>query len=391
MVDLTDIRELENEFSNLSIVAGNASKALDRAIELQDRVSKIISEIDAEIRAYENEGWKEIFPEIDEQFLTAASEILYNEIEEAARITEEYDDEFFLSKLRLAAFTPGVISITPMGRGQFYVGIHMNEVAGSLSDYIKGVESAREITGAKETHALSSHFWAEKLYAVARQGKKLPERILEKDENGKTRKRRKSAKDHAKDLTHKYWEIMATRLTESGKIAPFWEFLDQGNIPIAGAKGGTPYPMYSPTNFVEKAREKIHEYLTGVGVGADIRYEWGGIEDPRTIKSIENLKKYVERAQKLLDKIEVYIEQVLVLDEDDPAEALQELADALGRDIAELDEKKLLDIAYAIRTHGIDSLNFTAAGRYEVTASGGKRHRIYESVIRRVAATLGYY
>jgi hypothetical protein len=100
----------------------------------------------------------------------------------------------------------------------------------------------------------ASQFWMEKIYKPAREGKAIPQ------------KRKKSelppsleASGHllqpkvATSPKEKYDKIIKERLSYfSEKQAPFWEILDKGNTTIKGGEG-TPYPIFGPTEFVDKA------------------------------------------------------------------------------------------------------------------------------------------
>jgi plastocyanin len=223
-----------------------------------------------------------------------ASNLLWKEMKEATKINKEFDHTFFTSRLRQVAYDARTIKIIPLKSGKMKVILNLDAVAGSLSDYGSAVRRVREEvkkfskqftplgrTFAPDTpNVEKSHFWEEKFYKAAREGKVA---IV---------KRKGKVVDKTDAFRKKYWETMHKRMDYSGKIAPFWEILDKGSYAMAskGRAGfGTAYPLNDRTDFTSKAVADIQAfYENQTVVGQTQKKAFNAVEAKAELKSVEN-------------------------------------------------------------------------------------------------------
>ena len=252
--------------------------------------------------------------------LKEAPKILYQEMLSAARINTEFNHEFFLSRLRSAAYNPQTFTIIETKGGKLKVKINLNQTAGSLSDYGQAVRAVRSaikkyVSGLESfkgippeaPYDVKAHFWEEKFYKSAREGgvaiifgtrmvkRKSKQATFLPEDNSKRITINKTAA-----FAKKYWETMHRRMEASGKIAPFWEILDKGT-PAMTAKGSGRwavggYPKNEATNFVEKAAMRIAEvYQTGVVKASTTKDAFDMKNAEATMTSIENDVKVMKK------------------------------------------------------------------------------------------------
>lgn len=220
-----------------------------------------------------------------------APKILMTEIRRAAEVNTEFNRPFFLDKLKEAVYNPETITIVPSEYfyGQLSVLINLNLTAGTLHDYAQGIMKVREELGTRSAEAIASHFWAEKFYGAAREGKK----VTVKRGRGKERK----DVDQTSKFAWKYWESIRKRIEYSGKVAPFWEILNNGTTPLDSDRGGTAYPINVPTNFVERAEDAIRQFYSNI-VMTD---QESGITDleaiERLLADLEGAINYIRELQ----------------------------------------------------------------------------------------------
>lgn len=184
-------------------------------------------------------------------------EILKEEIRAATIINKEFAQSIFLDRLLGVAGFSGLYWMVSTGPQMTNVIILMDEVAGNLEEYARAVTAVRAKNlenreGVPKAFAsflaspsMRSHFWAEKFYGVAVEGKPL------KTSKGKERP------DKAEKYRQKYFNTIESRLALCESPAPFWELLDKGVLKMSSDIGGVPYPVAIPTNFVNKAIARI--------------------------------------------------------------------------------------------------------------------------------------
>jgi len=299
-------------------------------------------------------------------------------MEGATKINKEYDHPFFLKRLRIVADNPDLIKITKTPySGSAVVEIRMNEVAGSLEEYAQGVKKAREHFGVREYHGKTSWFWEEKYYGQAREARPLPQ-IRNKP--------RKNLQDKREALINKYWETMQFRMDSVGKIAPFWELLDQGAMPMSSDRGGRPYPEGVRTDFIYKARREIELWVDGKRSYHDYDYEEEVLEADTIRKNIANTEFELRRYEKEQEKLSKLLEDVQLVEID--TEIYDDISQRIDKNIDRVDKNKLNSLEIALRTGNFANIRVTKEGRVELTRPGGKRYRVG---IRRAARILGGY
>ena len=256
-------------------------------------INRIISDLNEEARLtiIKQDAVKNLDPKLlasEEAFQRTwlkANTILRKNAVQAAMSTDEYNDEFFISRLEEATSDEACISYNVTG-DSINVIIDLNVTAGSLEDYIDAVEAWRsEHYGdkARPSPDLASRMWAEKIYGVDREGKSV------------LRWNKKHTKSHdvTANFEGKYWQTMEERLEMSGKIAPFWQLLNDGNT---GGGEGTPYPAQEPTYFVEKSEAETSLFYNNTYISLITKLE-------------TQINKFLVTFQKQLDKISIVIDK----------------------------------------------------------------------------------
>lgn len=105
--------------------------------------------------------------------------------------------------------------------------------------------------------SLSARFWRAKYYAAGREGKKIQELRVTKRKT-KTQKRETKVIDVTQKYVKGYKKAMRDRMSRlASGFAPYWQFVDQGNVELAGED--SPYPMYGPTHFVDMTERALLE------------------------------------------------------------------------------------------------------------------------------------
>jgi len=365
------IKEIRKEISRLEkdmIEAGNKVTTIERTYT-ESRV--VIPEQDVMGRG-ERENNAELY--------LKASKILMKHIEKAVKTNKEYDHPFFLRRLKIVVNNPDLIYITKLSKDHFSkVEIRMNEVAGSLEEYAQGIIKAREHFKVRDFHMKSDWFWEEKYYGQAREGRPLPE----------TReKHRKSwnLQDKREGLINRYWETMQHRMDSVGRVAPFWELLDQGSIPMSSDRGGTPYPKGERTSFVRNAIWEIEDWINGKKHYTEQTYDEEVYERDIIQGNISNTEFELKRYEKEQEKLSKLLEEVQLVEID--TEIYDDISKRIDNNIDRVDKNKLNSLEIALRTGNFANIRVTKEGRVELTRPGGKRYRVG---IRRAARILGGY
>ena len=302
-----------------------------------------------------------------EKTIAEAPKILWREAKLAVKINTEFNNEIFLRPLKTAIDNSQTYTIIPFKNGTIKVKFNLNETAGSLSDYGNAIKKIRETLGTKSGAEIASHFWSEKFYGAAREGKPA----LVKRGKGKDRK----TVDQSGKFARKYWNTMRQRMSVAGKLAPWWQILDKGEMPIPSAhrKGGegTAYPSNSTTEFTNKAQLAIKEfYLNQISkVKTTTKIDTTTIdklmvEIKEAIKYIDSIirdinKKALDPSAELLTRVEKYMDRV--------------------------NETKLERLLLALKSKDFTNIRVTAAGRIEMTKPGEERYRPY------ISSMLEYY
>jgi len=301
-----------------------------------------------------------------EKTLVEAPKILWEQIRLAVKKNPEFDNPFFTKRLHDAAFNPSTFTLVQFKNGNIKVKLNLNETFGSLSDYGNAIKKVREELGTRSSADIASHFWSEKYYGAAREGK--PAMV--------TRGRGKNRKqvDQSAKFTWKYWNTIRKRMSYAGKIAPFWEILDKGTMPIPNAhrKGGegTAYPTNGATDFTGKTQIAIQKF-----------YQSQTSKD-KTVSKIDTTT-----LTKLMLEVKESIAFITGLIRELNQKALDPGIEVLTRFEKEerVSETKLAKLIDALRSKDFTNIRVTAAGRIEMTKPGGERYRPY------ISSMLEYY
>jgi hypothetical protein len=254
-------------FEELSDITTEMNRIVNLDADAKTRLSKV-SELREIAQTRLDKQWEEYDKLVSEGEATPPAEaalteatnkanmILLEKMEEAIVRNQEFSVGYFLDRLTAVCLNPESISIIPVSDTEIAVTINLNETAGTLSDYADGINAVRDRlnsnkkSGLVTSREMASHFWREKFYG-ARMGGKIVRRKWNKSTKSY------DERDVTDEQRAKYWDTILARLDASGKIAPFWEILDQGTVPLASDDGGTPYPKNIRTNFTGKAIQAI--------------------------------------------------------------------------------------------------------------------------------------
>ena len=233
--------------------------------------------------------------------------VLKKNAAEAIKETVEFDLNVFRNPLYEAIENDETYIFKQSG-SSVSVKIDLDKTAGTLKDYAAGVASARKNTSMTMDAKSASRFWALFIYGSEREGKKFYTTYGA----GGPRERKY---DRTPRLQKLYKEIIRHRILNSnGKLAPWWKILNNGTgVTLKSNRGGTPWPNYGPTNFVETSEKEIRKYyqelydntLTNLN-----SYIYSELYDAR--KYLDELRTELDRLLKLdLAKIEVAKQYVL--------------------------------------------------------------------------------
>ena len=269
------------------------------------------------------------------------TEVLINNALLAIENTKEFDLPDFKQRLVEAIKDSRTITFTGTS-WDIIVNINLDVTAGTLDDYIAGVELARKSLGLGSTRGkihratgeeLASRIWKEKIYGAGREGKSVI-------------KNRKRLGDI--DLSSKYAEQYALtiqeRLNSFSTTAPWWYIVNYGTPDTGGV--GFPYPAFSGQRFVENSIQDIKN--------AYYRYRNAFRDEIRNLYN--NL---IRDAVEIIDNIDSDINYILKLIEDLTSfniesdvnaaiNAIYNRIERLGKRIEDADPKKVLETAYKL-------------------------------------------
>jgi hypothetical protein len=355
LADLNSIRSLDTDLQTKIKKAGT----------LRDSVQAKVDRLEEEYSELKESGTGD--SSIDtalETTVNKANMILLEKMEEAIVRNQEFSAGPFLDRLTAVCLNPDSIAITPVGDNDVFVEILLDETAGSLADYADGIEAVRGDLNAEKrvetSRSMASHFWREKFYAPAREGGKVTRRKWNRetksyDEIDKTDEQRA-----------KYWTTIDARLVASGKLAPFWEILDQGTTPLASDDDGTtPYPRNSRTNFTGKAVQAIRNFfkdqLKGIKTG--------------TKGSLTKIREAIDSIEEGLTSIDDQIEMW----EDEDMEFIDVVAERLGDELEDMDKSKIPETEKLIQ-------KYRESRQTRFRIGGGKRVRVATWIAHKAAA-----
>lgn len=199
-----------------------------------------------------DDWWKSAFMSMIDRYYQTAFDILWEEARRALARTQEYDIPEFSEPLRTAIYDTRTISINlNVASLSVNVDIDLNTTAGRLEDYANAVEIVRSNKSSGDVDIVTaSNYWKYFIYQQAREGRRIKKR-RKPGQRGRT-------PTHANDGLQQYRDTISERLQAVGTLAPFWSLIDQGNTGGNSLdRGGIPYPVIYPTNFVSLARQRI--------------------------------------------------------------------------------------------------------------------------------------
>jgi hypothetical protein len=303
-----------------------------------------------------------------------AKDILTMKAMNACIESPEFDDSFFIDRL-FRGITSETIRLQLI-EGQLLVTINLDETAGSLSSYAQAIRIVREqlranIKTPPPSRELASHFWKEKIYGPAREGKTVTRRVYDR------KTKAYQTKDITAEQTQKYWDTMQARMAQAGGIAPFWEILDKGSQFFSSYEdsGGEGYPITEPTNFVDRSITEIQELF---------RTDRREYEDSM-YRECDRFREQIEEGRRILEEIDRMIEELESLDE----AAL--LMEKIGERIEYADREKIEALLSEIGSGRIENFHLVGGSRVELTGPAGRaagiRVRPYISDIMRAMGT----
>ena len=252
----------------------------------------------------------------------SGTRILAEEIETALTETPEFDIALFSTGLYTASQSQDNFRVTRLGSGWstlISVMVDMDVTAGSLDDYARGVEAFRELADRRDPNPdRASRYWRERIY-----GGEL------------------------------YYQTIRYRLRHAGGLAPYWQLLDLGNVPMASDWGGTAYPSNEPTNFTMNTAIRMQAAFRNE-MRSERAYNDGIISD--LVERLSSIDYYLQEIDNAVERL---------LDRDPVEEAVAEFEGRYGEDIS---VTKLRDVLNRIMSG--EEVRTTSEGRIELTARG---------------------
>jgi len=307
-VKLTQLSKLEEDVESTTLVS-----TLEM---LYKKAASIRADIIDEILRVQN--WKNDLLKLNLDFAAASKaveivrdrkvhqNILEKNIYIAVQTNAEFAQQMYLDRLIGVAQLEDLYNMFPLEQGGVEVSLNMNAVAGNLDEYARAVtlvrtEIQRESTKAKPRAfagrladaGLRSHFWAEKFYGVAVEGRVI------KTSHGKERP------DKTEAYRKKYFDTIKRRLAACSHPAPFWELLDKGSIKMSSDIGGKPYPINVATNFVYNTVIELESHVNHTA-----RLERRVLLAKRD-KALNSAEQYKEELEALRSKLSDIINNIL--------------------------------------------------------------------------------
>lgn len=259
------MEEVNREYSNLNRYSPPGESFVDflytKKAELEEKISNMSYNIKV-LGERQDYLPQDISTEFTEERIS--NRVLVESLELALTLNKEFNDPFFKDGLLLACNDPKSIQLFYSRDGNVQVFINLDETAGTINDYAGAVKAVRKAIAETPNKngrpkapmtsgAVASHFWAEKFYGPAREGKSVSRR------KWSTKRKRYYTHDVTAEQVAKYWNTMKARMALFGKPAPYWEIIDKGSMIMSGDKGGEAYPANPPTHFVENAQNRIKQ------------------------------------------------------------------------------------------------------------------------------------
>lgn len=275
--------------------------------------------------------------------LRQAKNVLQGSILRAVRDNYEFDWPEYKAGLFQAANDNEIYTIRALGgtgwNTRYIVSIDMDNSAGRLNRWAAGVKAYR-----------------------AELETKIPKKSSKKARQSAVGASRAWAKIFkTRGSNPLFRTTIRKRLEYSGAVAPFWQLLDKGDIPMPSDRGGFPTPGKKITNFVEKSEEVLEQYIRNLILAYKNNYE----------SLMGEYRTFLNQAKSRLSEIDQIVDEIKL-----ELSVIGNLERKLGLISQFIDSGKLEAVVQKIK----DGL--LTSGRVELTAKGSpKRVRISVSKI----------
>jgi hypothetical protein len=293
---------------------------------------------------------KSILPAIEKDVREVAADILESSILEAIRDNVEFDWPLYRKSLFLAAKDKDTYKVYNLGGTGFNTRLtftmDFNKTAGRLEDWARGVKLTRKDLQVKVPKKGSKKRETSALLASRAWGGIFGSRNA--------------------DPQGRFAKTIKSRLSYSGRVAPFWQLLDKGTVPMGSDRGGYPTPRGKPTNFIQRAQESMEGYTKNVLNGYKANYE----------KLVSNYEAAIAELQEALVRINVLVEQIEL-----NVKVINKIKQSYEGNAKYIDSNKV-EKALQLIQQGLE-------GRVELTATGSKRRT--RPTLSQIARIAGLY
>lgn len=293
---------------------------------------------------------KSILPTIEKDVSKVASDILQASILEAIRTNHEYDWPLYRRALFLAAKDKEAFKVYNLGGTGFNTRlsftVNFDKSAGRLEAWARGVKLTRRDLEVKVPRKGSKKREVSALQASRAWGGIFGSRNS--------------------DPQGRFAKTIKSRLSYSGRTAPFWQLLDKGIVPMPSDRGGYPTPKGTPTHFIQRTQEAMEGYTKNILKDFQANYDKLFTEYN---DGIEELNLALERIDGLIDKIKFDIRTI---------DRIKQEFEGEDRIISSTKVENALQL---IR-EGLTS------GRVDIGARGSKRTRPLISKLARIAGII---
>jgi hypothetical protein len=310
----------------LEITATATQDFLDELRKGRRRLVNKIKKAEKDIAVIKNPDKyvKSILPAIEKDVSKVASDILQASILEAVRDNHEYDWPLYRRSLFLAAKDKDAFKIYNLGGSGFSTRltfiVNFDKSAGRLEAWARGVKLTRKALEVKVPRKGSKKREVSALQASRAWGGIFGSRNS--------------------DPKGRFASTIKSRLSYSGQVAPFWQLLDKGVVPMASDRGGYPTPHGKPTNFIQRTQDAMEGYTRNIIQDLKANYDklfadyTNGIEELNlTLERIDNLVNRIKFDIRAIDAIkQEYQGQNKRIDDTKVEKALQLIREGLAPD-----------------------------------------------------------
>lgn len=246
------IDDFDEYLSELYSKTSDYYEVLNKLENLDDEMWRELQQVQKYLDTHEEEALRYAANDVVED----GKEIFIENTRAALQVATEYDYPLFRDALFNLVKDSRLISVTKLSEGGGKVNINMTTVAGTLDEYLEGVKFARKVLREESKSSgmppeAASKVWAEKIYGVDREDRKITRLYKVKG------KKRRVRKDITERYRGKYKKTIELRLSTLAGLAPFWPLIEWGNMGFTEEGGGTPYPQFEGTHFVERTRVQL--------------------------------------------------------------------------------------------------------------------------------------